>query len=156
MNCKRLGFSPCHRTSHAKCPSAGNAKQFTDATQIIEPFVGIAVNVKRRSSPRIVIRNEDAKAASGVRRPHLEILTDHGQYCAFRHYSSNEPDSSVTAIDASRSAFSQSASRVWSKILDRPIGPACAVLFEIDIDRILFAATLDQPLLLPLSGAGRA
>lgn len=33
-NCKRLGFSPCHRTSHAKCPSAGNSKQFTDATQI--------------------------------------------------------------------------------------------------------------------------
>jgi hypothetical protein len=29
-----LGFSPCHRTSHAKCPSAGNSKQFTDATQI--------------------------------------------------------------------------------------------------------------------------
>jgi hypothetical protein len=41
-------------------------------------------------------------------------------------------------------------------LLDRPIGPACAVLFEIDIDRILFAATLDQPFLLPLSGAGRA
>ena len=41
-------------------------------------------------------------------------------------------------------------------LLDRPIGPACAVLFEIDIDRILFAATLHQPLLLPLSGAGRA
>ena len=41
-------------------------------------------------------------------------------------------------------------------ILDRPIGPACAVLFEINIDRILFAATLDYPLLLPLSGAGRA
>jgi hypothetical protein len=40
-------------------------------------------------------------------------------------------------------------------ILDRPIGSACAVLFEIDIDRILFAAALDQPLLLPLSGAGR-
>jgi hypothetical protein len=41
-------------------------------------------------------------------------------------------------------------------LLDRPIGPASAVLFEIDIDRILFAATLDQPLLLPVSGAGRA
>ena len=27
-------FSPCHRTSHAKCPSAGNSKHFTDATQI--------------------------------------------------------------------------------------------------------------------------
>ena len=27
-------FCPCHRTSHAKCPSAGNSKHFTDATQI--------------------------------------------------------------------------------------------------------------------------
>jgi hypothetical protein len=26
------GFSPCHGTSHAKCPSADNSKQFTDAT----------------------------------------------------------------------------------------------------------------------------
>jgi hypothetical protein len=29
-----LGFSPCHRTSHAKCPSAGNSRQFTDATTV--------------------------------------------------------------------------------------------------------------------------
>jgi hypothetical protein len=29
-----LGFSPCHRTSHAKCPSAGNSKQFTHATTV--------------------------------------------------------------------------------------------------------------------------
>jgi hypothetical protein len=29
-----LGFSPCHGTSHAKCPSAGNSKQFTDATTV--------------------------------------------------------------------------------------------------------------------------
>ncbi len=28
----------------------------------IEPFVGIAVNVKRRSSPRTVLEQEDAKA----------------------------------------------------------------------------------------------
>jgi hypothetical protein len=27
-------FSPCHRTSHAKCPSAGNSKQFTDAITV--------------------------------------------------------------------------------------------------------------------------
>ena len=41
-------------------------------------------------------------------------------------------------------------------LLDRPIGPAGAILLKIDIDRILFAATLDHPLFLPLSGAGRA
>ena len=34
MEFSRRLFSPCHRTSHAKRPSAGNSKQFTDATQI--------------------------------------------------------------------------------------------------------------------------
>ena len=27
-------FGPCHRTSHANCPSAGNSKQLTDATTV--------------------------------------------------------------------------------------------------------------------------
>jgi hypothetical protein len=38
-----LGFSPCHRTSHAKCPSAGNSKQFTDATHCLIAYVLIAI-----------------------------------------------------------------------------------------------------------------
>ena len=31
---KVRAFSPCHGKSHAKCPSAGNSKQFTDATTV--------------------------------------------------------------------------------------------------------------------------
>ena len=27
-------FGPCHRTSHANCPSAGNSKQLPDATTV--------------------------------------------------------------------------------------------------------------------------
>ena len=42
-------FSPCHRTSHAKCPSAGNSKHFTDATQIcyLIAYVLIAIIKKK-------------------------------------------------------------------------------------------------------------